>query len=114
LEKYTDSLKFKNAALSEWRDEAMSSNTNEDTTESNYENKYLPYTSNGYIGISMISKQGLFASHFKSLNTLLGYNPLVSVYSDNLVKQEFSLVEFNNGLINKIQCYKIVSHKELY
>jgi hypothetical protein len=108
LEKYSDSLNLKNAALSEWRDDTMSPNTNEQS-ETSHENKYLPFTSNGYIGISMISKQGLFAPHFKSLNTPLAYSPLVSVYSDNLVKQEFTLVEFSNGLANKIQCYKIVS-----
>lgn len=49
-------------------------------------NIYLPYTGNGYIGVSMQSKYGLYANYHKSLSLNLKYNPLVQVYSDQLSK----------------------------
>jgi hypothetical protein len=58
----------------------------ENTDEAlNKDEKYfLPYTGNGYIGLSFFSKRGLYSYHQKSLNLKLNYNPLVQIYSDTL------------------------------
>lgn len=47
------------------------------------EKLYLPYTGNGYIGISANSKLGLFANQLKSLSLPLLYSPLSFIYTDN-------------------------------
>jgi hypothetical protein len=54
-----------------------------------YDKLYLPYTGNGYIGLAINSKLGLYASQerAKSLSLPLMYNPLVIIYSDNLEKK---------------------------
>lgn len=70
------------------------------------EKLFLPYTGNGYIGVSANSKIGLFAAHMKSLSLPLLYNPLASIYVDNLEKKEVYAVEINNGIVHRIQCYQ--------
>lgn len=56
------------------------------------EKLFLPYTGNGYIGVSANSKIGLFAAHMKSLSLPLLYNPLASIYVDNLEKKGREIV----------------------
>jgi len=48
---------------------------------------FLPYVGNGFIGVSANSKLGLFANHMKSLSLPVMYNPLVSIYVDNLERK---------------------------
>lgn len=68
----------------------------ENTDEAlNKDDKYfLPYVGNGYIGLSVSSKQGLYSYHQKSLNLKLNYNPLAQIYSDTLTYKGMSLDYF--------------------
>ena len=45
---------------------------------------FLPYAGNGYIGVSLFGKNGLYSYHQKSLSLKLNYNPLAQIYSDTL------------------------------
>ena len=73
------------------------------------EKLFLPYVGNGYIGISLISKQGLFGSFQKSLSLQLNYNPLIQIYSETLKKKEITGIDFLSGTTYRIQCYQDVS-----
>jgi len=72
------------------------------------EKLFLPFVGNGYIGISLISKQGIFGSLHKSLNLPLKYNPLIQIYSENLKKKEITGIDFMSGTVHRIQCYQDV------
>lgn len=83
------------------------------------EKYFLPYTGNGYIGLSVLSKKGLFASmsvsghqiasySSSSLNLSLMYSPLAFIYADNLNRKEAAYIELKQGLVHKLQCYQIV------
>ena len=72
------------------------------------EKLYLPFTGNGYIGISIVSKQGLYASPLKSLNLQLKYNPIIQIYSETLKKKENIGIDFLSGSVHRIQCYQNV------
>jgi hypothetical protein len=54
---------------------------------------YLPYAGNGYIGVSLISKQGLYGSYQKGLQLQLKYNPLTQIYSETLKKKEMTGID---------------------
>jgi hypothetical protein len=70
------------------------------------EHFFLPYTGNGYIGLSLQSTQGIYVNFQKSLSLLLHYNPLVQVYSDTLSRAEASVTEIRNGLVHLHQCFQ--------
>ena len=101
LEKYQSEIKSINIVVNE----EYASNLNEiknlknnletkqsDVDESNKlsdesnegEHVFMPYAGNGYIGLSLFSKNGLFSYHQKSVNLKLNYNPLAQIYSDIL------------------------------
>jgi hypothetical protein len=105
----------------EWtRDHLTLINNNDDsvTIENNIKNEemikslsddgnyYIPFTGNGYIGISLNTKSGLVAKHVNSLSMSLKYNPLVSLYADEYSAKEMTIVEFVPGLTHRIQCYQ--------
>lgn len=56
------------------------------------EHLYLPFTGNGYIGLSIISKQGLYANYQKTLSLPLMYSPLAQIYSDTLPKKGLEIL----------------------
>lgn len=71
-------------------------------------NKYVPFIGNGYIGINIDSKQGIFG-HYNNrlgLNLQLKYNPLTYVYYDSWTKNEAIVIEFDNALVHRIQSYE--------
>ena len=58
-----------------------------EATLPNDQKLFLPFTGNGYIGLAANSKNGLFVNHMKSLSLPIIYNPLASIYLDNLEKK---------------------------
>lgn len=96
LTKYADDVKLMNAVVTESHDfklnylhhtpETGTTTTGELHNDEDDENFFLPYTGNGYIGLSVQSSQGIFVNFQKSLSLNLKYNPLVQVYSDTLTK----------------------------
>lgn len=76
------------AAISDFDDEKTLN------AENSNEKLFLPYIGNGFIGLSANSKLGLFASHMKSLSLRVMYNPLASIYIDNLERKGFNTAFF--------------------
>ena len=60
---------------------------NEEATIDPKEKYFLPFSGNGYIGISASSKIGILASFQKYLSLPINYNPLVQIYSDTFLKK---------------------------
>ncbi len=55
---------------------------------------YVPYTGNGFIGISLNSKEGVFGFYQKSLSLKFNYNPLSYIYLEGFEKTgKFDLKE---------------------
>lgn len=109
LDKYSNEIKLMNAVTTESHEfDQFNNEISLSQSKSNIQEKsiYLPYTGNGYIGVSIQSKQGLYANYHKSLSLNLNFNPLVQVYSDRLSKMETSVVEFRNGMVHLLQCYQ--------
>ena len=89
LDKYSNEIKLMNAVTTESHEfDQFNNEISLSQSKSNIQEKsiYLPYTGNGYIGVSIQSKQGLYANYHKSLSLNLNFNPLVQVYSDRLSK----------------------------
>lgn len=116
LTKYADDVKLMNAVVTESHDfklnylhhtpETGTTTTGELHNDEDDENFFLPYTGNGYIGLSVQSSQGIFVNFQKSLSLNLKYNPLVQVYSDTLTKMETSVTDFKRGIVHLHQCYQ--------
>ncbi|CAF0948843.1 unnamed protein product [Brachionus calyciflorus] len=111
LDRYKESIKSFNTLITVWpvkeKDPLVETqNTDKNELDHHDENLFLPYTGNGYIGISIISKRGIFANHHKTLSLPLLYNPLSQIYSDSMAKKEVTYVDVLNGLVGKIQCYQ--------
>lgn len=123
LEKFRASIESMNTVVSEWpmqlsdvikkdqnippksSDQAPTINDDLlllDNEQIDYDRLYLPYTGNGYIGLAINSKMGLFANHLKGLSLELMYNPLSIIYSDNLEKKgiRFKFAIFFNEIVN--------------
>ena len=130
MEKFKDLKKSMNFVDSDWSfndqnsrpkvagggEEVIQANNKNDQsffTDAN-EKLFLPFTGNGYIGISLISKQGIFGSLQKSLNIQLKYNPLIQIYSENLKKKEITGIDFLTGTVHRIQCYQDVRNRKIF
>jgi hypothetical protein len=92
LERYKESINTFNTLVTEWPIVDLDplnekTNDNKQDVHIGEENLFLPYTGNGYIGISINSKQGLYANYHKSLSLPIMYNPLVNIYSDTMSKK---------------------------
>lgn len=101
---FTESHNFKTNYMKNSNDDdpAAETSLNHQTDEK----FYIPYTGNGYIGLSIQSNEGLFVSYHKSLSLKIFHNPLVQVYSENYPKKETSVTEFKRGIVHLIQCYQ--------
>lgn len=95
LEKFSNDIKLMNAALTEHHQFDPSYLTTKDSSQDDKKGStdhlddepfFLPYTGNGYLGLSMKSKLGIFVNFHKNLNLKLYFNPLVEIYSDRLNK----------------------------
>lgn len=112
LDKYSDAFKLMNAVAtddhafktnylnSEFTDPAISG---DDTSDEHF---FLPYTGNGYIGLAIQSKEGLFVNFHKSLSLNINYNPLAQVYIEALTKSETSVVDYKKGIVRLFKCYQ--------
>lgn len=73
---------------------------------------FLPYTGNGYIGVSITNQntngEGLYANYHKTLSLPLMFSPLASLFTDGYERKEVLFVDLFNGIANKLQCYQIV------
>lgn len=73
---------------------------------------FLPYTGNGYIGVSITNQnangEGLYANYQKTLSLPLMFSPLASLFTDGYERKEVLFVDLFNGIANKLQCYQIV------
>lgn len=115
LEKFSYDIKLMNAALTENHQLDPSYLTTKSNAQDDkdhlidpldYEHFFLPYTGNGYLGLSMKSKLGIFVNFHKNLNLQLYFNPLVDVYSDRLTKIESAVTDFKRGMVHLIQCFQ--------
>ena len=94
LDKFAIDLKSMNSALTEnhqfdtsYHKPTEKTTNKEDSLDNlNDELFFLPYTGNGYLGLSFKSKLGIFINFHKNLNLQSYFNPLVEIYSDRLTK----------------------------
>lgn len=88
LEAFKESINSFNTLITEWHEtekDKISPKQNEnDLLE---ENLFLPYVGNGYVGVSLTSKEGIFAFNQKSASFPLHYNPIANIYSDTMSKK---------------------------
>ena len=90
LDKFSNDIKLMNAVVTDGDRFAQNTLINTEVEDKSLtehlddEPFFLPYTGNGYIGLSIKSKQGLYLNFHKSMYLNLFYNPLVEIYSDQL------------------------------
>lgn len=78
--------------------ETLNLSEQENADASLNEKYFLPYTGNGYIGVSLFGKNGLYSYLQKSLSLKLNYNPLAQIYSDTLsFKGNFSKIKSSSN-----------------
>ena len=86
----------------------LNENKNNNNNNEN-EARFLPYTGNGFIGLSLASDQGIYVSHQRSQISLkINYQPVSRIFSTMLSNKEVHLVEFVSGLVSRLQCYEFV------
>lgn len=112
LDKFSNDIKLMNAAVTDGDRFISYSNsklqTNDESTNEPLDDLpfFLPYTGNGYIGLSIKSDNGMFLNFHKSMNLKLFYNPLVQIYSDRLKSSETTVTDFKRGMAHLLQCYQ--------
>lgn len=112
LEIYSDAIASMNTVHSEWSSYKKSLINNEENNhliDNDNEKLFLPFTGNGYLGISINSNLGVYVYHQKAVSLPIKYNPVTQISSDILNFKEINVIEFLPGLVNRIKCFQINS-----
>ena len=72
------------------------------------EKLFLPFTGNGYIGISINSNKGLYVYHQKSLSLSIKYNPVALITSDTLDSKGNGHDFYMDQMINSNNYFKFI------
>lgn len=70
------------------------------------ENSFIPYVGNGYFGIEIQSDAYINIKKGRALGVPIYFHPFVSLSSSNGGFMESTVVEYNNAIVHRFQCFQ--------